>query len=510
MRVQALVLTKKGGPKALDFFNRLRKKGDERPAKNTYTHSGTQADPWNLDRPLLAFSDADPWTVRDACEGVQIFGGIGSGKTSGSGAALARAFLSAGFGGLVCCAKPEERRLWERYARETGRSNSLVIVQPGGRETAAPWRFNFLDYELRRQGAGGGLTENIVNLLTTVVEIVEGKQGQDSDGGFWKRGMNELLRNGVDLLSLSGEPLTLDNVCRLVLDAPTDTQQPHNAEWRAASTTFARITAAAARPKNARETNDFDRAASYWLKSYPATPDKTRGGIVATFRGVADLLLHGLAWELLATDTNIVPEVTYKNGAVIVLDLSIQEYREVGRIVQAIWKTLFQQAILRRDAEVDPRPVFLWCDESQNFITPFDYEYQATARSARALTVYMTQNISNYHARLGRDGQAQADALLGLFQTKIFHAQSDHATNQYAADLIGQEWTSTATWNSPGQGGPSVGGAESVQYKLLPSAFTTLRKGGPANRGQVDAIIFQGGRVWSATHDTYTRVTFTQ
>ena len=34
---------------------------------------------WSLDTPLLYLSAADVWTTRDACEGVQVFGGIGSG-----------------------------------------------------------------------------------------------------------------------------------------------------------------------------------------------------------------------------------------------------------------------------------------------------------------------------------------------------------------------------------------------------------------------------------------------
>ena len=239
-------------------------------------------------------------------------------------------------------------------------------------------------------------------------------------------------------------------------------------------------------------------------------PEKTRGGIVATFRGVADVLLHGLAWELLATDTNIVPEVTYRRGAIIVLDLSIQEYRETGRVVQAIWKTLFQQAMLRRDPEEHPRPVFLWADEAQNFVTSFDYEYQATARSARAATVYLTQSLTNYRARLGQGGHDQADALLGLFQTKIMHANADHATNKYASDLIGQVWSTRDNWSGQPRSGSSYGQSESVETKILPSAFTILRKGGTANRGEVDAVIFQGGRVWDATNDTYLPVTFVQ
>jgi hypothetical protein len=74
-----------------------------------------------LDTPLLELSPTDHWTIRDACEGVQIFGAIGSGKTTGSGAALAMRYLQHGFGGLVCCAKPEERALWQGYMRDAGR-----------------------------------------------------------------------------------------------------------------------------------------------------------------------------------------------------------------------------------------------------------------------------------------------------------------------------------------------------------------------------------------------------
>jgi len=48
--------------------------------------------PWSLDAPLFHFSGHfhDTWRIRDACEGPQVFGATGSGKTSGSGRALAR------------------------------------------------------------------------------------------------------------------------------------------------------------------------------------------------------------------------------------------------------------------------------------------------------------------------------------------------------------------------------------------------------------------------------------
>src|ERR1700742_4484242 len=118
----------------------------------------------NLETPILTFDKAH-WTIRNAVEGVQIFGGIGSGKTSGSGRMLALKYLAAGFGGLVLTAKPDEKELWEDYCQKTGRTNDLLIVEPGRNNT-----FNFLDYESK-----SGETENIVQVLKTVIHASEEK-----------------------------------------------------------------------------------------------------------------------------------------------------------------------------------------------------------------------------------------------------------------------------------------------------------------------------------------------
>lgn len=476
----------------------------------------SQPSPWDLDTPLLWISQDDLWTIRDACEGVQVFGGIGSGKTSGSGAALARAFLRSGFGGLVCCAKPEERVLWTRHAHATGRAGDLVIVRPGQHGVSPPWRCNFLRYELDRCSPGGGQTENAVSLLTSVVEIVENRQGQDGGDPFWTRATKELIRNAVDALTLAGAPLTLDAICDLIASAPTEAPQPP--EWRTGpglcASVFraiqAQVSAGAYTPA---QIHTLEVTGRYWLQSFATLNAKTRSSITATFTSIADTLLRGLAWELLGTDTNVVPEVTYQRGVILVLDLSIQEYREAGRIVQGIWKRLFQEAVLRRDPEVHPRPVFLWCDESQHFISPFDYEYQSTARSARACTVYLTQNISNYHARLGVNARSHADALLGLFATKIFHSNADATTNQYAADLIGKRWgtrRNRSAASHSGGGSFTFGQSENLEYKVEPAVFPMLRKGGATNGYQVDSVLFQAGRVWQATGDTFALAAFDQ
>lgn len=478
----------------------LRKKQEYEPLLTT--------DPFNLDTPLLNISPLDLWTIRDACEGTQIFGAIGSGKTSGSGAAIARSFLRQGFGGLVLCAKPEERILWEHYADATDRRKHLVIISPDHN-----YHFNFLEYELRREGKGAGQTENLVNLLSHITEIVEGKVEQNSGDAFWTRAMHELLRNAIDLLVLSRRQLTLENIATLIADAPQSIAQISEESWRENSFCAKCLELASQEEKSTREEHDFQVAARFWLKSFPELSDRTRTGIVATFTSVADILQHGIAWELFATNTNIVPEVTYKDGAIIVLDLPVQEYHDIGRITQGIFKFMFQRAILRRDVKQNPRPVFIWADEAQNFVSSFDYQYQAVARSARACTVYLTQNISNYYSVLGSRGRDEANALLGNFQTKIFHANSDSNTNQYAADLIAQHWTIAGNFNSSvgdSGGSRSGGGSQMLAYKVLPGEFTTLRKGSPAHNFAVDAVVFQGGRIWQASGDTYIRTIFKQ
>src|SRR4051812_31349497 len=79
-----------------------------------------------LDGALLHIASGDFFTVRDATQGVLVTGGIGSGKTSGSGATLRAAYLQACMGGLVLCAKPEEADAWRAACAQHGRRGSLI------------------------------------------------------------------------------------------------------------------------------------------------------------------------------------------------------------------------------------------------------------------------------------------------------------------------------------------------------------------------------------------------
>src|SRR5262249_32292034 len=151
-----------------------------------------------------------------------------------------------------------------------------------------------------------------------------------------------------------------------------------------------------------------------------------------------------------------------------------------------------------------------------------DPQFLATSRSVRAPACLLTQSIPGVHAALGggEKGKTETEAIAALCGTKILHANSCPTTTNWCANLIGRsrqimmngntsyqadEAVSTLI-NLPGfRGGAQTtsGFSEAYEYEVQPSVFTRLRTGGPANGWNVDAIVFQNGRVFKTTGKTW-------
>jgi hypothetical protein len=155
------------------------------------------------------------------------------------------------------------------------------------------------------------------------------------------------------------------------------------------------------------------------------------------------------------------------------------------------------------------RPIGIYADECHNFHVPRDVEFQSTARSNRACTVDMTQNISSLDGAAGGGGAAHSlrDALAANLATKMFCKNQHADTNKWAENMIGHDirsMTSTGTsyakpWDIIG----SVSFGKSTSYQpIVPAVdFTFLRSGGPLNNCCVDVIIvgaepFAPRRTW--------------
>lgn len=497
------------------------------------------------DFPLLRLGtshQADPWQLRHAYEGVHIFGGTGSGKTSGSGRSLALSYLRAGMGGIVLCAKPGEFELWQEYARLTGRSHQLIQFHPDG-----PYRFNFLDYQatVSSDDLGRLDTNNIVHLLMQTAEAADRSDALRGQGGnepaFWRRAPRELLSHAIDAVWSAWGRLRLSEIMDLILSAPSDPQDFLDDSKIEKSFCLKTLRQVIGAPTYQLPSHDQRVVLNYFRENFARLDNRTRSNIVTTLTSQLAPLLKGRMHELFCTTTTLVPELTHV-GAIVVVDFPVKQYQEAGLLAQHIFKYQWQVATERRDTRKWPRPVFCWADEAQFFITPYDIHFQTTARSARACTVYLTQTVSNYFATIGGANPRDATmAFLANFVTQIFHRNADRNTNEMAAEMIGRNiqlrrsqshgssytsggntGESTGSNWSAGHGGgggqlthnSSFGGSRGTSYGLSwsggwsmnetvsehleldiqPAEFGMIRSGGATNGLKVDGVLYQSGR----------------
>jgi hypothetical protein len=469
------------------------------------------SDPWSLDRALLCFERGDAWTIRDAAACTQIFGDTGSGKTTGSGQAIARAMLKAGFGGLVLTVKPNETERWRGYMKDAGREDDLIVFSPEG-----PHRFNFLEHERTRASRGGGATENLVELFVTALSAgAPAGGGGGSQDPFWERALRQLLRNTIDALRLGGEPLTVDRMRRLIASAALSPEQAEDDAWRDRSYLFQTLLKAEVRCTDARERRDLAITTEFWQEEFTGVMDpRTRGNIVSTFTTMADGFLRGDLCELFCTDLTLTPEATFE-GKVIVLDLPSKQFHTLGAQAQVIWKACWQRAVEAASRGPDSRPVFLWVDEAQYFITPGEPEFVQTVREQKACCVYLTQARSNYLHALGPGREAAVESFLGVAKTKIFHCNGDPDTNEWAQRVISEDWqTQASEGRTEGDAGNPGDRTTSTitrvrEPRISTADFGKLRCGGPPYF-KVQAILFQSGRDFRGGEGNIVRLSFRQ
>ncbi len=186
---------------------------------------------WDLSMPLLPLSESDVLTLEEATRGIAVFGATGSGKTSGSGQAIARSYLRSGFGGLVLCAKTSEANWWRQLAEEEGRSKSIVHIHDG-----ADMMFDYLDYEMTRDG--GGHTENILDIFMQVIAITQKTDLSQGENAYFFLACKQLLRNAIDLCRMAYGRVSLVDVYNIVASSPTSPEDLQSEEWKANSECF--------------------------------------------------------------------------------------------------------------------------------------------------------------------------------------------------------------------------------------------------------------------------------
>jgi hypothetical protein len=495
---------------------------------------------FNLDQPLLTFSDQfgeTSWTIRNAVEGLQIFGGIGSGKTSGSGKTIALKYLKAGFGGLVLTVKPTDKEDWIGYCRTAGRSDDLIIVEPGGK-----YAFDFMDYEAKHTPAESSVSQNLVQLLKTVINA-DGKQNGSGEDSFWEQALDTLIGNTIDLCLLAHGKVTIPLLYDIVITIDKILPKENN-EADSKKTPSAYTLAMQLAEKNVSgkvnvwmESQDKTQLAKlsvpdlnkllgravpesrllllvrrFFLDNYVTLSPKTRSVIDYKFLGFLNQLIREPAFSLFCDrETNFTPEDSL-DGKVILLNLPVKLYHDVGKNCQILFKYIWQRAMEKRDIEKNGRPCLLWCDESQETLHDHDAACQATARSSRIATVYLSQNINNYFVNMGGSKpEYRVKAFLGTLATKIFHANADVETNEYASKLIGEGNKIDFTQQDVLAKEPSTSMSMKLELKrrVRPENFTELRTGSKQHNSIVEAYIHTQGKS-SGSLFNFKKIAFTQ
>lgn len=496
---------------------------------------------FDLDQPLIdlvSSAERNSWTARHAVEGVQIFGGIGSGKTSGSGRLLALKYLLNGFGGLVLTVKPDEKAAWQEYARLTGREADLLILEAGGQHS-----FNFLQYESEQSTGQKAITENIVEVLKTVIRAGEEKDAGKSDDAFWETALDMLIFNVIDLCKLAYGRIAVQDMYDIVQTIPkgADALQTQKADGQAKAFQKA---FEAARTNVTAQIDDWANGLSpqqqerlrddaifeaelleaipdarllkfldqFFFDNFIDLSEKTRSIIDFTFAGFLFRLLREPVYSLFCRyPSTITPEDSLR-GKIILINLPVKLYQKVGRDCQVLFKYIWQRAMEKRSLTHNERPVFLWADEAQNFLHEHDADYQATARSSRIATVYISQNLPNYYACMGgQKAEYRVKSFLGTLATKIFHANADLETNKYASELIGdiyfeEESDSTTVAQNFSQ---TKTKALKLERLVRPEEFVRLKTGGPLNHHLVEGYLHrQGDRVMKGFN--HVKMTFSQ
>jgi type IV secretory pathway TraG/TraD family ATPase VirD4 len=311
----------------------------------------------------------------------------------------------------------------------------------------------------------------------------------------------------------------LEDCYAFISSSPQSREQSQDAKWRAESFCWQILVQMGQRKDMEHEASLL---AAYWIHEFCELSDKPRSIIVTMVTNVFSKFMHEIN-PLVCGETTISPDDCLR-GKVVVLDMPVLKWREVGVFFQVIFKQLVQRAVLRRDLKESPLPVVIWQDEAQFFATSNDALTQTVSRQSKLISVILTQTLPQLYAELGGTEKArmEGESLLSNHMTKILCANSDHTTNQYMSQMLGESFHLFMSGNMenggynplddmlnlPGKGSSGFG---EHWHPDFPSAnFSRLAKGGKDNEFQVEAVCFMAGRVFNATGRTWIKTRFRQ
>lgn len=483
--------------------------------------------PLRLDAPVLHLGPQNPLPLRLLFTHLLCTGRSGSGKTSGVLPALLSTYLRWGFGLLACTFKADDAALFVRIAQQTGRANSLIVVQEGG-----PWRTNLLT-EALAIGGPTAATNATALLMEAVHNRAEGGQRKETDS-IWNDATARFISLGLTLQQAAGLPSITLNALKQFGDSLPARDPLGALIWPPGGMLQQCLQRAQANPS---ADPDAVHACLDYYTLEMTRPGSSRfvSSILGNFVNVFDpFLAPGPARDLFFSDQpSTFSMAMSRQGAIIILAIPASTGGEASRTAQILAKAAWIDAMLTTQGlQPGQRPVAFICDEYQRLCTPRDTLLYEAGRSSLVSALCLTQNIPNLFKAFGPSASEKTVySLLSGFGTYLACQNHDPETNEFLARVIAKDHTlkqsggtswqdSTNTshghssgWSSgfsPGgyqsssQGGSqtssgraqsagsNTGWREELDYRIQPLVFSQLRPGGPPHSA-VDAVVYSSG-----------------
>ncbi|MCX2495238.1 hypothetical protein OQX63_17240 [Pedobacter sp. PF22-3] len=478
---------------------------------------------WDDDNlPLVEFitgENSTYFTQKHAFTSVSIMGSTGSGKSSTSFCKYLTSYLKAGYGGILLTTKITDTSDYRAICEEAERGNDVRIISVGGNE-----KFDFLEYEFGQGDNSEGTTDNIVDLLKTVIEAGQGKDTGSQNDPFWSETMLVMLSNTIDLIRLAYGKLSIQLINDVIQSLPRSKgnegmPEEKNAFELAYDLVKERIMAKVEHWEQSFEVAELEMLQTlgmYENNLFKAIPEArtfkaidqftiiTLGNLAEKTRSIVDMKISGFLYRLLrepiyslfCDGSTLTPDMC-ADGAIIIIDLPVKKYEKVGRDVQLLFKLIFQRYAEKRDLMINNRPLFIACDEAQSFIIPKDLSFQLTARGGRIACLYSSQSLINFYSFVeGRSPEHIVKAWQANIGCKIWHLNTCQETNEWAANIIGEDYFLEQTYSNTLA--ENVSQTSGSSYKLrkivLPSDFSKLKNGSAENDFEVEAYIHIQGK----------------
>jgi hypothetical protein len=457
-----------------------------------------------LDRTIVQLSETDVIRFRDLIEGgCLITGGLGSGKSSTSARTLALSFLRAGYGGLVLTVKSDETEHWLEYAKQTGRAKDVVVFN-----AASGLSFDPLAYCWAAGGRAAAHIETIVEMFTTLIAV--GKVYAPSSGErYFEQAVEELLRAALVVLSNAKDPISITSIHHLISSLPSDKEQIEDPKWQESSACGRAISKLRDRQGSftGSQWEDLVIAIRYLTDKFVTLDSRTRSNIESTWSGMASKFTYDPFRSLFCSGKyDFTPEQITHENKIVIVDMPVLEYgRETSRTAQVLTKITFQRAWLRHQYKPGCcNGAFLFQDEFALLMQRHEPHFHMVCRSSAIAPVCITPNILNIAAEeFGEtDPGAKTLGFLGLLAVKIFHANNETRTNNYAADQIGSQYRFVENYNTgtneENHSHTGFGASKQLAHVLQPIELTKLMKPDGDNPLS-QAIVYMSGRTFNAS-----------